>query len=121
MVRENQILVDVHAAQYVCLACDEREFGSEESLLQHCRTATCHRAEWCDRCEWMLVSADARENHITDSARHWLCGMCGIDMLDEDELIAHEAMKHSFCHACQVPFANYSNHRLESHFRCQQC
>ena len=67
MVRKNLILIDEYNAQFLCITCDEREFSSEESLLQHCRNAAYHKEEWCDRCEWLFVSATARAAHSKDA------------------------------------------------------
>lgn len=105
----------------MCVACGEREFESENSLLQHCRQAKAHAEEWCNRCEWMFVSESAREVHYRDSNRHWICSLCNIDESEEDDLISHQSAKHSYCYHCEETFGNLSEHRYQFHYRCRTC
>ncbi|KAH0829781.1 hypothetical protein AYO21_06737 [Fonsecaea monophora] len=121
MPRENQALIDVEGVEFVCISCDEREFDSEQALLQHCQAARCHQDEWCDRCQWLFISTQAHEQHTRDSQNHWVCSKCGTDEPEESSLRAHMETKHSFCYDCQANFAGVSKHRVQFHNRCSIC
>ena len=121
MSRENQISIDGDRGTFLCLPCNKLAFMSEDSLLQHCRSAGAHAAEWCERCKWLFVSSTALSDHLRDSSNHWICEFCDTDEAEEDDLVNHQAKKHSYCYDCETTFANYSEHIFESHHRCDDC
>lgn len=119
MARLSQALIE--QAEYVCISCNGRDFDSEQALLQHCRNARCHQGEWCERCKWLFVSPTAREQHIRNSHRHWVCLECRVDELDRADLQAHMEVVHSICYDCQRSFTDIEQHRLEEHYQCRTC
>lgn len=121
MGRLNQALIRTEEEEFICVSCDEREFGTEEALLQHCRNARRHESEWCERCEWLFVSANARSQHVRDSNVHWLCSRCGFDEEEEGDLMTHLAIQHSFCYDCQSYCGDFLQHRDHRHHRCSTC
>jgi hypothetical protein len=121
MTRENQALINVEEDEFVCVSCDEREFDTEEALLQHCQNARCHKSESCKRCRWLFISTKACEQHIQDSQNHWICSECSVDQPEELDLRVHMETSHSICYDCQSRLANLGKHRVEQHNRCSIC
>ena len=118
MVRDNQITI--YNGEYVCEACD-REFTTEHGLFQHCRNARVHEGEWCERCEWLFVSPQAKLSHVQASLSHWVCSLCGVDEYEEDDLTTHQVNYHYYCRDCNCNFNSYRAHRIAYHNRCQKC
>ena len=118
MARENQITINEGDDKYSCDPCD-RYFQSTESLLQHCRSK--HKAEWCERCQWLFVSNEAYRSHAQKSCQHCLCSFCDEDFRENEELSAHQSDRHMYCDECQVIFQDYTRHRVEHHWQCVNC
>ncbi|KAF2719023.1 hypothetical protein K431DRAFT_287054 [Polychaeton citri CBS 116435] len=105
MTRSNLIYVNRHDGHYICTSCDNRRFSSETALLQHVRTANIHHSQWCERCEWLFVSAAARSAHLANAINHWVCNTCGIDEGDRDSLHDHIEQEHFRCCTCHAQFS----------------
>jgi len=121
MVRLNQIIFAAESQYFVCQSCNDRAFGSEMGLLEHCRYASYHRDEWCERCKWLFVSPAAHNAHLRHSHRHWLCDTCSVDESSRQDLMRHMESSHSFCMDCGVTYGSYQNHRIHYHHRCTEC
>ena len=121
MPRQNQILVDHARHRFLCLACDNRQFRSQQGLLQHCRTSSAHEDAWCERCNWLFVSPVALTAHLESSHNHWICEFCDEDEIGEDDLVSHQETEHYWCYHCDVSFDDYDEHRVDAHHRCHEC
>ena len=120
MPRPNQVVLNDADQYYYCCPC-QRQFSSEHSLLQHCRQAGVHAGEWCERCNWLFVSPDARNKHVQDSIHHWACSRCSYDALSSDGLREHKKIAHLICPDYNGIFIDWQVHREETHFQCHQC
>ena len=105
---------------FECVPCS-RTFSRKSYLIKHCRNSSGHKAEWCDRCEWLFKHSRARADHCRDSQQHWLCQFCSRDEEDEDLLIAHEEDVHKYCNKCEIGYEDRHQHRIEHHHRCREC
>ncbi|KEF57345.1 uncharacterized protein A1O9_05262, partial [Exophiala aquamarina CBS 119918] len=125
MPRDNQISIDGGLDRFACMSCDERIFTSESALLQHCRKATCHQGEWCERCTWLFVSQSAYQAHRRDSDVHWVCSKCGCDESEKDRLISHMSESHLYCFEyCEQEFDNENNLQMHKQIhlpRSKEC
>ena len=90
-------------------------------LSNNCRTAKIQRGEWCDRRSWLFMSSDALEYHLRDAPYNWICAVCGVNLEDEEALVAHLAQQHNHCRTCETNFGSYQQHRIQHHNRCQNC
>lgn len=121
MTRDNEVTIDRLYGAYECHSCDNRSFSSEMSLLQHCRSNV-HKWEWCERCQWLFVSSDARESHWRASDQHWRCFLCDEDFHTPYEMKSHAARIHGWCVDCRDRiFTDYVAHRIKCHHRCEDC
>lgn len=121
MVRLNQITVDYANDCFICVPCNSRHFTSATGLFQHCRTSNLHRGEWCERCQWLFVSEEARTTHIRHSSQHAFCQFCSRDLENQSELALHQIRVHDYCSECQLLCNDYDEHRVEEHHRCREC
>lgn len=121
MPRDNQIVTDDVQRNYYCLACN-RGFINKGAVLAHCRSASFHTGEWCERCEWLFVSPAARTSHSRESLRHWECHICKrYDFPDKNLLAEHLGNEHSVCCDCRIVVQSYLEHRYAVHHRCRDC
>lgn len=115
MPRENQIVIIQDTQHYACTPCS-REFNSKNSLLQHSRDSSDHRSTWCDRCEWLFIDPDARQRHLEDSSRHWICKPCDEDKVNKDfETKNNLIMVSVTCREIQLHSLTNSMRSMRSH------
>ena len=70
---------------FTCTSCDGQAFISVTSLLQHCRSKR-HTDEWCERCQWLFVSSEARTDHVRKSDKHHQCEVCDEEFENQNNL-----------------------------------
>ncbi|KIV84925.1 hypothetical protein PV11_00672 [Exophiala sideris] len=99
---------------YTCSPCD-RKFLNLNGALNHCRNASVHRGEWCERCQWLFVSPAARNKHVADSPHHYICKRCKIDYDLTTALNKHLVDVHHQCMDCEEEFNNDND--LQQHKR----
>ncbi|KAL1647690.1 hypothetical protein SLS58_002491 [Diplodia intermedia] len=81
---------------------------------------------YCVRCERHFSSIDARQSHWDNSSAHHICGVCGFDGVDDDELEDHFEESNCYygaCDGCDHWFL--TSHSLDQHFKavvaCEEC
>ena len=89
----NQVLIDDDTEQFYCRPC-ERWFNTGHGALSHCRSASRHRDEWCETCQWLFVSPGALNDHLANSSNHHFCESCNEDFDGSSELSDHNADVH---------------------------
>ncbi|KIJ14572.1 hypothetical protein PAXINDRAFT_100051 [Paxillus involutus ATCC 200175] len=108
---------------FECLYC-EREFTTEKGRLAH---EEAKHSFCCDKCDRVLHSQDALDQHDTDKHPLFECLYCEREFTTDQGRLAHEEAKHSYCcDKCDSVF--HSQDALDQHdtdihplFECLYC
>ncbi|KAL5332132.1 hypothetical protein BJX70DRAFT_385047 [Aspergillus crustosus] len=79
----------------------------------------------CTRCQKGFSTAQAKQQHISDSLNHHLCRLCSLPTdYPTDELNEHLEDEHNICTACDRSFntpRQLSQHDVDKHDMCATC
>ena len=123
MTQGNLVLVNREDEIYECQRC-ERDFSSYNGLVNHCEKSAVHLwgAEWCSRCDRLFVSPSAREAHLKNSHRHYICEKCAKDYTTGEGLQKHQSQEHDdYCLRCNTFFDDVEQHEIDIHHKCVEC
>jgi hypothetical protein len=123
-VMPNFAYADVEEAHFACLHCGERRFKDLHSLYDHCRNASTHNGEWCERCKRLFQSPSALEQHRSKSSLHNICRLCHLDCTSVSQHQRHEWDDHAYCARCELRFEcedDLIEHLEKHHLTCYHC
>ncbi|KIK81504.1 hypothetical protein PAXRUDRAFT_832802 [Paxillus rubicundulus Ve08.2h10] len=108
---------------FECLYC-EREFTTEQGRLAHEEAKHSYR---CDKCDSVLRSQQALDQHETDKHPLFECLYCEREFTTDQGRLAHEEVEHTFCcDTCGTVLRSQQaldQHETDKHplFECLYC
>ncbi|KAF8838955.1 hypothetical protein BDN67DRAFT_970845, partial [Paxillus ammoniavirescens] len=126
-VLRSQDALDQHETDkhtvFACLYC-EREFTTDQGRLAH---EEAEHSYCCDKCDSVLRSQDALDQHETDKHPLFACLYCEREFTSDQGRLAHEEARHSFfCGKCGTVLRSQQaldQHETDKHplFACLYC